>query len=126
MSRATKHGCYWDQTLDDIHAADKEEGLMEFLHVTRPTRTEVARLGGAAFSVCRRVFQFSDEEVLGAAVGRAAHVPGFAGLRNCGAHSHGNFRDDGTGVVGFDCVDEGAYEVILRDCHCHICAYCLS
>ena len=126
QSCAAKHDYYRDKTLDDIHVADKEEGLMEFFYVARPTRDEVLGLGGAAFAFFRRVFPFSGEEFLKAALGRAAHVPGFAGLRNCGAaDSHGQFVDDGKCVVGQDCVDEGAYEVILRDCHCHECAFCV-
>ena len=114
---------YAGMTLDDIHAADKQWGLLEFFYTTRPTRAEVSRLGGAAFSVFRRIFQFSEEEFLSVAVGRAAHVPGFANVsRKCLGGMHGSSLDDGTGYV-----DGGeSWEAILRDCHCHMCYYCLS
>ena len=97
---------------------------MEWFYVTRPTRAEVFRLGGAAFGALRRVFQFSHEDVLRASVGRAAHVPGFAGLFDCDAcGSHGFFKDDGSEIVGDG--DSECYEAILRDCHCHKCNYCM-
>jgi hypothetical protein len=60
--------------LDDIHAADEKEGLLEWLYMTRPTREVLLSLGGAAFSAIRRLpfFGFSTEEIVAAMVGRAA------------------------------------------------------
>ena len=71
----TTHDCYQDKTLDDIHAQDSEEGLLEWLYMTRPTQAELLRLGGAAFSAIRKLpfFKFSNEDIVAAMMGRYVH-----------------------------------------------------
>ena len=66
--------CYKDHTLDDIHAADEKDGLLEWLYMTGPTREELLSRGGAAFGDIRRLpfFEFSTEEIVADLVGCAA------------------------------------------------------
>lgn len=63
----TKHRCYQDKTLDDIHAEDSKEGLLEWLY-----EQSCCCGGGAAFSAIRRppFFTFSNQDLVAAMIGR--------------------------------------------------------
>ena len=65
-----------DMTLDDVHFADRESGLRTWFEgiYPRPSKEEILRLGGAAFTYFHSIFNFSAEERAAAAFGRAAHV----------------------------------------------------
>ena len=125
-----KHGCYKDKTLDDIHAKDRQEGVIEWLYMTRPTREEVMRLGGAGFIAIRMLpfFHFSKEEIVGSLLGRAALCGKPGGALNCDAcGSHGKFVDDGSIKDAEELYEEteGFFQVMLRDCLCTKCAGCI-
>lgn len=84
LPRATRlrlmevHEHFEDKTLDDIHHEGGNEGLPEWYFLTspRPTRNEVLRLGGAAFTYFHRKFDFTITctERVHAIFGRVAHV----------------------------------------------------
>ena len=86
--------CYKDHTLDDIHAADEKDGLLEWLYMTGPTREELLSRGGAAFGDIRRLpfFEFSTEEIVADLVGCAAVCGKPCEALKCSACGvHGNF-----------------------------------
>jgi hypothetical protein len=116
--------------LDDIHAADEKEGLLEWLYMTRPTREVLLSLGGAAFSAIRRLpfFGFSTEEIVAAMVGRAAVCGKPGEALQCGACGfHGSFVDDNVWRDSdFEDQLDGGFNVIMRDCRCTICSWCMS
>ena len=125
-----KHGCYKNKTLDDIHAENRQEGVIEWLYMTRPTREEVMRLGGAGFSAIRRLpfFHFSKEEIVGSLLGRAALCGKPGEALNCDAPgSHGVYVDDGRIKDAEELFEdsEGFFQVMMRDCRCTKCAGCI-